>query len=58
MGGLCQKRPGAALCWTQLFAAGSTTDLLLAKAVALSKAGGTPVKTYLRKGKTLHNSEE
>lgn len=38
MGGLCQKRLGAALCWTLLVPAGSTTDLLLAKAVPVSKA--------------------
>jgi len=45
-GDLCEKRPGAALCWTQPAA----TDPPLAKAEPIRKTGGTSVKTRLRKG--------
>lgn len=49
--GLCGRKPGAALCQTQLLPAVFARDPSQATAEPISRAGGTSVKTCLRKGR-------
>lgn len=51
--GLCEWRPGAALCSTQQTPASSTTHPLQDAAEPISQPGGISTKTYLRKGKNM-----
>lgn len=53
----CEKRPRAALCWTQLFPAGSARDLPEDTAEPISQAGGTSGKASVRKSKALYSSK-
>ena len=46
--GLCEKRPWAALHWTQMVPAGFKMDPPQDTAESISQAGVTSVKTYLR----------
>lgn len=55
LGSLCEKQPGAGLCWTQLLQL-TPVDSLQDTAGPISHVGGAPGKMFLRKGKTLHSN--
>lgn len=56
--GLCETRPGAALCSAQQVPASSMVDPPQDAGESISQPGGTLVKMYLRKGKKYGKKED